>query len=61
MNTYVAVESKRYEELLHKEALLEAIKELRGRTTDYTFSDVVGYLLKSERKMVNADETEADS
>ena len=57
----VIVKQERYDELLHKEALLESVKTLHSRMTDYAFRDAVGYLLKSERKMVSGDETEANS
>lgn len=48
----VGVRQERYDELLRKEALLESIKKLHGRMSDYVFRDAVGYLLKTE----NADE-----
>ena len=44
----VEVDQGRYDELLHKEALLEAIVNLHGRMSDYVFRDAVGFLLKSE-------------
>ena len=44
----VEVDQGRYDELLHKEALLEAIVSLHGRMSDYVFRDAVGYLLKAE-------------
>ena len=42
----VSVEQSRYDELLHKEAMLESIIRLHSKLTDYTFRDAVGYLLK---------------
>ena len=45
----VEVDQARYDELLHKEALLEAVERLHGRTTDYAFRDAIGYLLKTEK------------
>lgn len=53
-NTAVTVPQTRYDELLHKEAMLDAIMALRGKMTDYAFRDAVGYLLKSET--VKADD-----
>ena len=44
----VEVNQERYEELLHKEALLEAIVKLHGRMSDYIFRDAIGLLLKAE-------------
>ena len=44
----VTIRQERYDELLHKEALLESIEKLRGRMTNYAFYDAVGYLLKAE-------------
>ena len=46
--TDVIVKQDRYDELLHKEALLDSIKKLHDRMSDYTFRDAVGYLLKTE-------------
>ena len=43
---YVEVRQDRYDELLHKEALLENIQKLHGKLSDYVFRDAVGYLLK---------------
>ena len=50
----VKVNQSRYDELLRKEAMLENIVRLHGKTTGYVFHDVVGYLLNSET--VDADE-----
>ena len=46
----VEVNQTRYDELLHKEALLEAVKNLHDRMSDYAFRDAVGHLLKTEAK-----------
>ena len=48
----IGVQQERYDELLRKEALLESIKKLHGRMSDYVFRDAVGHLLKTE----NTDE-----
>jgi hypothetical protein len=50
----VEVNQDRYDELLYKEALLDAVTKLHGRMTDYVFRDAVGHLLKSEK--VKSDE-----
>ena len=47
-NIVVKISQERYEELLHDEALLEIIKRLYDRMTDYAFRDAVGHLLKTE-------------
>lgn len=44
---YVEVRQDRYDELLHKEAMLENIEKLHGRMSDYVFRDAVGFLLKT--------------
>jgi hypothetical protein len=44
---YVEVRQDRYDELLHKEAMLENIQKLHGRMSDYVFRDAVGFLLKT--------------
>ena len=44
----VVVSQCRYDELLHKEALLDAIERLHDRMTDYAFRDALGHLLKTE-------------
>ena len=41
------VSRERYDELLHKEALLDSIEKLYDRMSEYTFRDAVGYLFKS--------------
>jgi hypothetical protein len=41
------VSRERYDELLHKEALLGNIEKLYYRMSDYAFRDAVGFLLKS--------------
>ena len=53
---YVEVRQDRYDELLHKEALLENIQKLHGKLSDYVFRDAVGYLLKTEPAERKADE-----
>ena len=45
----IAIEQDRYDELLHKEALLETIDKLHDRMTDYAFRDAVGFILKVEK------------
>jgi hypothetical protein len=55
----VTVSQTRYDELLHKEAMLDNIKALHVKTTDYLFRDVVGYLLKADaqtKQTENANE-----
>lgn len=44
----IQIENKRYDELLRKEAMLDTIKKLHGKTSDYLFRDVVGYLFNSD-------------
>ena len=53
-NHNVIVDQNRYDELLHKEALLETIIKLHGRMSDYAFRDAVGYMFKAEK--VQGDE-----
>lgn len=43
----VLVKQDRYDELLRKENLLETIKTLHEKLTDYAFRDAVGHLLKT--------------
>ena len=50
----VTVRQDRYEELLHKEAMLDSIVKLHGRMSDYVFRDAVGYLFGAEK--VKGDE-----
>jgi hypothetical protein len=50
----VLVNQSRYDELLHKEALLDTIKRLHDKMTEYAFRDAVGHLLKTEA--VKSDE-----
>ena len=52
----VEVDQARYDELLHKEALLQTIEKLYGRMSEYLFRDAIGHLLKTE--MGKADEQE---
>lgn len=47
---FIGVQQDRYDELLRKEAMLEAIVKLHGRMSDYVFRDAVGYLLRTEAK-----------
>lgn len=55
----VEVNQDRYDELVRKEAMLDNIVRLHGKTTGYSFHEVVGYLFNSEvefhPKMENAD------
>ncbi len=44
----VEVDQSRYDELLHKEALLDTVKKLHDRMSDYAFRDAIGHLLKTE-------------
>jgi hypothetical protein len=44
----VEVDQTRYDELLHKEALLQTIEHLYGRMSEYLFRDAIGHLLKTE-------------
>ena len=44
----VTVDQARYDELVRKEAMLEAIVKLHGKLSDYVFRDAVGFLLKSD-------------
>ena len=48
--TDVIVKQERYDELIRKEALLDTIKKLHGRSSSISFHDVVGHLLKTEGK-----------
>lgn len=41
------VSRERYDELLHKEALLGNIEKLYDRMSEYAFRDAVGFLLKA--------------
>ena len=45
----VIVEQERYDELLHKEELLETIEKLYDRMSEYAFRDVIGHLLKTTK------------
>ena len=47
-SNYVTVAQSRYDELLHKEAMLENVQKLHGKLSDYVFRDAVGFLLKTE-------------
>ncbi len=46
---YVEVRQDRYDELLHKEAMLENIEKLYDRMSDYVFREAIGHLLKTEK------------
>ena len=48
--TDVIVKQERYDELLHKEALLETIKKICDRMSDYAVRDAIVHLLKTEVK-----------
>jgi hypothetical protein len=45
----VIVDQERYDELLHKENLLNTIEKLHNGLSDYVFRDAVGHLLKTEK------------
>ena len=53
MKVFVTVDQERYDELLHKEALLDTIKKICDRMSDYAVRDAIVHLLKTE---VKADE-----
>ena len=46
----IGVQQDRYDELIRKEALLDTIKRLHGKSSSLSFHDVVGHLLKTEGK-----------
>lgn len=48
-NNAVIVNQDRYDELLHKEALLDTVMKLHDRMTDYAFRDAVGHLFKTDK------------
>ena len=52
----IEVNQERYDDLLHKEALLDSIKKLYDCTSDYVFRDALGHMLKTEQQKVSADE-----
>lgn len=52
----VEVDQARYDDLLHKEALLHTIGKLHGQMSEFLFRDAIGHLLKTE--MGNADANE---
>lgn len=52
----VEVDQARYDELLHKEALLDGIKTLHNRLSEYVFRDAVGHLLKTDTAVETDDE-----
>ena len=43
----IEVNQERYDELLHKEALLDTIEKLHGRLSDFVFKDAVGHLFNA--------------
>ena len=45
----VEVDIDRYDELLHKEAMLKNIERLYNSMTNYVFHDAVGFLFKAEK------------
>ena len=45
----VQVNQSRYDELLHKEALLETIERLHNEMSDYAFRDAVRFIFKYEK------------
>ena len=45
----VQVNQNRYDELLHKEALLETIERLHNEMSDYAFRDAVRFIFKYEK------------
>lgn len=47
---YVLVNQDRYDELLRKEALLDTVKKLCDRMSDYAVRDAIIHLLKTEVK-----------
>ena len=47
---FIGVQQARYDELIRKEALLDTIKRLHGKSSSLSFHDVVGHLLKTEGK-----------
>ena len=49
--TDVIVKQDRYDELLHKEALLDSIKKLCDRLSDYAVRDAIVHLLKTEAEV----------
>lgn len=51
----VTVRQDRYEELLHKEAMLDNIVKLHGKMSDYVFRDAVGYLFGAEKVKGNEE------
>ena len=45
----VEVNQSRYDELLHKEAMLDTIVKIHGRTSGFSFHDVVGHLFAEQK------------
>ena len=54
--TFVELERERYDELVRKEALLDTVKKLCYRMSDYAVRDAIIHLLKTEQNKVKADE-----
>ena len=48
----VEVDQDRYDELLHKEAMLDTIAKIHGRTSGFSFHDVVGHLISANSEQV---------
>ena len=44
----VEVNQERYDELLHKEAILDAVVRIHKQTTGFSFHDVVGHLFREQ-------------
>ena len=57
--TFVELDRERYDELVRKEALLDTIRKLHWRMSDYAFRDVVGHLFKTA-EMESANEEAAN-
>ena len=49
-NTVICVSKERYDELLHKEAMFDALKKIIGVTEKYTFAEMAGFLLEAKVK-----------
>ena len=54
-NRDVSVSQSRYDELLHKESMLDTIVKLHGKMSDYVFRDAVGYLFGAEKVKGNEE------
>ena len=49
----VIVSQPRYDELLRKEAMFDAIVKLHVKMSDYVFRDAVGYLLDQPKAVAD--------